>query len=128
MICENVELSFKAEKSQELGGSIQLPIASIPVPTGIVANSSTGASSTGQTATAFESSSVASKIFALELKQITTRGWFNKQLILKDRGPKVDPTRLAAGGDSDMEDDEDADISELELFDLSEDDFASFLQ
>ena len=65
-----------------------------------------------------------SRIFALELKKITTSGWIQKDLKLSSQGPDVDPTRLAAGNsDKEEDDDEQLEIGEFVLGELSAEDY-----
>jgi hypothetical protein len=65
-----------------------------------------------------------SRIFALELKKITTVGWIQKDLKLRSQGPDVDSTRLAAGeSDEEDEDDERLNIEEFVLGELSAEDY-----
>ena len=65
-----------------------------------------------------------SRIFALELKKITTAGWIKKDLKLRSQGPDVDSARLAAGeSDEEDEDDEELKIEEFVLGGLSAEDY-----
>ena len=65
-----------------------------------------------------------SRIFALELKKVTTEGWIRKDLRLRSEGPQIDPTRIAAGGsDDEDDDDEQPKIEELVLGGLSAEEY-----
>ncbi|CAN9179581.1 unnamed protein product [Alternaria alternata] len=112
MICEEVELSFNETQAREREAKGQLPIGKItlatgiPNPTGSAADPQIGFSTNRQVVTMFRGKINESRIFALELKKITTTGWIQKDLRLRSQGPDVDPTRVAAGDSDEQEEDE----------------------
>ncbi|PVI01661.1 hypothetical protein DM02DRAFT_654268 [Periconia macrospinosa] len=111
MICEDVELSFEGEASieREAGSDIQANVAS-----------------NRQTVTIFKGKVGESRIFALELKKISTQGWITKDLVLKNEGPSVEATRLAADGESENEEDDDDErpkTEDLVLTELSKEEY-----
>ena len=116
MMCEEVELSFDETQSREREANGQLPIGKITLaagvlnPVGDAVDPQAGFNSNHQVVTMFKGRVNESRIFALELKKVTTEGWIHKELRLRSKGPDVDPTRLAAGeSDDEDEDDEDGD-------------------
>ena len=132
MICEDVELSFEGKQSLEREGKVELPISKItlaagaPNPVGDAVDPQVSVGASRQTVTIFKGKVGESRIFALELKKVTTEGWIQKDLRLRSEGPQIDPTRIAAGR-SDDEDDEDDDeqskIEELVLGGLSAEEY-----
>jgi hypothetical protein len=128
MICEDVELSFEGKTSLDREGKVELPIGKItlaagtPNPLGNAADPQVSVGSSRQTVTIFKGKVGESRIFALELKKITTEGWIQKDLKLRSEGPTVDATRTAAGGESDSEDDDEQPrIEDLVIGDLDVD-------
>jgi hypothetical protein len=94
MICEDVELSFEGKQSREVEGKVELPIgkitlaAGVPNPLGNTVDPQATIGSDIQTVTIFKGKVEDSQIFALELKKITTEGWFWKDLKLEREGPQ----------------------------------------
>ncbi|RYO63866.1 hypothetical protein AA0116_g4036 [Alternaria tenuissima] len=130
MICEEVELSFDEKQAQEREAKGQLPIgkitlaAGVPNPVGNAADPRLGFNANRQVVTMFKGKINDSRIFALELKKITTAGWIKKDLKLRSQGPDVDSARLAAGeSDEEDEDDEELKIEEFVLGGLSAEDY-----
>ncbi|KAF1954307.1 hypothetical protein CC80DRAFT_493812 [Byssothecium circinans] len=131
MICEDVELSFDETQSREREANGQLPIgkitlaAGVPNPVGDAVDPLVGFSSNRQVVTIFKGKINESRIFALELKKVTTEGWIQKDLRLRSQGPDVDPTRVAAGeSDEEDEDDEQLEIEEFVLGGLSAEEYS----
>jgi hypothetical protein len=120
MMCEDVELSFDETQSREREAKGQMPIGKITLaagvlnPVGNAVDPQAGFSSHRQVVTMFKGKVTESRIFALELKKVTTEGWIQKDLRLKSHGPNVDPTRIAAG----ESDDEDEDYEHLRIEDF----------
>ncbi|RYO36375.1 hypothetical protein AA0111_g2729 [Alternaria arborescens] len=130
MICEEVELLFDEKQAQEREVKGQLPIgkitlaAGVPNPTGSTGDPQIGFNTNRQVVNMFKGEINESRIFALELKKITTVGWIQKDLKLRSQGPDVDSTRLAAGeSDEEDEDDERLKIEEFVLGELSAEDY-----
>ncbi|RYN98081.1 hypothetical protein AA0120_g2749 [Alternaria tenuissima] len=130
MICEEVELSFDEKHAQERELKGQLPIgkitlaAGVPNPAGSTGDPQIGFNTNRQVVNMFKGEINESRIFALELKKITTVGWIQKDLKLRSEGPDVDATRLAAGeSDEEDEDDERLKIEEFVLGELSAGDY-----
>lgn len=130
MICEEVELLFDEKQAQEREVKGQLPIgkitlaAGVPNPTGSTGDPQIGFNTNRQVVNMFKGEINESRIFALELKKITTVGWIQKDLKLRSQGPDVDSTRLAAGeSDEEDEDDERLNIEEFVLGELSAEDY-----
>lgn len=108
MICEDVEVSFGGEQSRAHEGRVELPIgrvalamSGVPVPPaigepGAVAAAQAKASCSQESATLFKARSGQSKIFALELRRVTTELFRRKLLLLKNDGPDFDDVRLAS--------------------------------
>jgi hypothetical protein len=123
MICEDVDLSFNETHAQEREANGQLPLGTIIVAAGvpnIIGNATdpqVGFNSNRQIVTMFRGKVSESRIFALELKKITTQGWIQKELRLRTEGPDVaDPTRVAAAeSDESDEDDEQLGIDDFIL-------------
>ncbi|CAI6331914.1 unnamed protein product [Periconia digitata] len=113
MMCEDVELSFTETQSREREANGQMPIgrialaASVPSAVSNTGDLMAGFASNRQVATMFEGKINESRIFALELKKVTTEGWIRKDLRLRTQGPDVDPTRVAAGYSDEEEEDDD---------------------
>lgn len=105
MICDEVEISFSGDASREVGGQVELPISSmalaanVPDLTGGAVNPGASARVAHKTVTMFKAKTGQSRIFALQLQKVTTRGILQKRLELSQNGPVFDPVRLA-GGDS----------------------------
>jgi hypothetical protein len=134
MICEDVELSFEGKSSLERGGEVELPIGKItlaagaPNPLGDAVDPQVNIGNNRQTVTIFKGKVGESRIFALELKKITTKGWIQKDLKLRSEGPTVEALRTAAGGGSDDEDDdEQPGIEDLVLDGLSQEEYGEML-
>lgn len=102
MICEDVELSFETNKSKEREAHGEVPLETISLAVG-VPNPQAKLASNMQTATIFKAQTGQSKIFALELKVVGTKGWRAKELVLKGDVQGVDPTRQA-GRDGEEDD------------------------
>ncbi|OWY55929.1 hypothetical protein AALT_g11256 [Alternaria alternata] len=127
MICEDVEISMDAAKTQERKVQGEIPVNEILLPSGGVnplgkdANPKLEATSSQHTATLFKANMGESSIFAVELKIVTT-GWLHRKLLkLKDKGPNVGDNRLA-GMDSDEDsDDEESVDGDLILTELDAD-------
>jgi hypothetical protein len=130
MICEEVELCFDEAQAREREAKGQLSMGKItlatgvPNPAGSAADPQIGFTTNRQAVTMFKGKMSESRIFALELKKITTSGWIQKDLKLSSQGPDVDPTRLAAGNsDKEEDDDEQLEIGEFVLGELSAEDY-----
>ncbi|ETS79805.1 hypothetical protein PFICI_07334 [Pestalotiopsis fici W106-1] len=91
-------------RSREIGDQIELPIrqvalaAGAPHPLGDGANPEASFSSAKQNATVFSAKFGEKKIFALELRTVTTPWLRRRRLLLKDDGLEFDPLRLAGDG------------------------------
>ncbi|KAF7532021.1 hypothetical protein G7054_g8322 [Neopestalotiopsis clavispora] len=109
MVCEDVDLYREGLRSREIGGKIELPIGQIalgagaPIALGEEANPKASLSSSKQNATVFSAKFGEKKIFALELRTITTHLFKRRQLQLKNHGPEFDPARLAGDGGPDVD-------------------------
>ncbi|KAH7371576.1 hypothetical protein BKA66DRAFT_572810 [Pyrenochaeta sp. MPI-SDFR-AT-0127] len=129
MICEDVELSFDETQSGEREANAQLPIRKITVAAGVpnlvggAVDPQVGFSSNRQVVTLFKGKINESRIFALELKKVTTKGWVQKDLRLKSSGPDVDPTRIAAGDSDEEDDDEHLKVEDFILGELSAEEY-----
>jgi hypothetical protein len=130
MICEEVELCFDEAQAREREAKGQLSMGKITLATGVLnpagsaADPQIGFTTNRQAVTMFKGKMSESRIFALELKKITTSGWIQKDLKLSSQGPDVDPTRLAAGNsDKEEDDDEQLEIGEFVLGELSAEDY-----
>jgi hypothetical protein len=127
MICEDVDISFEGKQSIERGGNVELPLgmitlaAGVPNPLGNTGNPKARLSESSNMATVFKAKSGNSRIFALELRKVTTAFLRRRELRLKDDGPDVEKGRLL--GNSDDEDD-DGDDEELVLEDIGIEDLA----
>ncbi|KAM0710564.1 hypothetical protein Q7P35_002235 [Cladosporium inversicolor] len=135
MMCEEVELSFDETQSREREANGQLPIGKITLaagvlnPVGDAVDPQAGFNSNHQVVTMFKGRVNESRIFALELKKVTTEGWIHKELRLRSKGPDVDPTRLAAGeSDDEDEDDENPRIEDLVLDGLSAEEYGECIK
>lgn len=134
MICEDVEISMDAAKTQERKAQGEIPVGEILLPSGGMnplgkdANPKLEATSSQHTATLFRASMGESSIFAVELKIVTT-GWLHRRLLrLKNKGPNVGDNRLA-GMDSDEDSDDEAPVDEeLILADLDTDTVNDMIQ
>ena len=117
MICEDVEISMDAAKTQERKAQGEIPVGEILLPSGGTnplgkdVNPKLEATSSQHTATLFKASMRESSIFAVELKIVTTGSIHRKLLRLKDKGPNVGDNRLA-GMDSDEDSDEETPVDE----------------
>jgi len=129
MICEDVELSFEGERSIKREGKTELPIskitltASTPNPAGDTGDPQVSFMANRQTITVFKAKVEERRIFALELRKITTKGWVNKELTLRNEGPEVDETRLAAGESDEEDDDRLENIEDLVLAEFSNEEY-----
>jgi hypothetical protein len=129
MICEDVDVSFAGKQSIEREGNVQLPLgmitlaAGVPNPLGNTGNPQAHLSDSSNKATIFKAKSGNSRIFALELRKVTTAFLRRRELRLKDDGPDVDNGRLLGNSDDEDEEEEDDD-DELVLEDISIEDFA----
>lgn len=102
MICEDVELSFETNQSREREAHGEVPLGTISIAPG-APNPQARLVSNMQTATIFKAQTGQSKIFALELRVVSTKGWRTKELVLKGDVQGIDPTR-EAGRDERKED------------------------
>ena len=109
MICEDVEIIPNAELAQESKAQGKIPVGEILLPSGGVnlprMYSKLGAASSSHTATLFQAKSGESKIFAVELKKVTTRVLHRK--LLSSKGER--PLNLVNFGLTSMNSDEDND-------------------
>jgi len=95
MICEDIDVSFKEKRGQEADGHLEIPIAQaagVPIPLG---NPQAKMAIKKNKAATFKGKSGQSKIFALQLKKVTT-GMLRKrnELDLNRLGPRVGTPRL----------------------------------
>jgi hypothetical protein len=134
MICEDVELSFDETQSREREVKGELPIGKItlatgaPNPLGDAVDPQVVFSANRQVVTMFKGKIEESRIFALELKKVTTEGWIQKDLRLRSQGPDIDPTRVAAGdSDTESDDDEQPKIETLVLGGLSAEEYVEMV-
>jgi hypothetical protein len=133
MICEDVELSFDETKSKEREAKGEVPVSKITLAAGVqnplsdALNPQIGFATNCRTVTLFQGKTSESRIFALELKKVTTMGWIQKDLKLRSQGPDVDPTRVAAGDSDDDEDDEQPKVEELILHGLSDEEYGEIV-
>lgn len=117
MMCEDVEISMDAAKTQERKAQGEIPVGEILLPASGVnqlgkdANPKLEATSSQHTATLFKANMEENSIFAVELKIVTTGSIHRKLLRLKDKGPNVGDNRLA-GMDSDEDSDEETPVDE----------------
>ncbi|PNP40735.1 hypothetical protein THARTR1_11237 [Trichoderma harzianum] len=122
MVCEDVEISYEGLKEREWQGHIELPLGEIPLAAGVPAttgdavNPEVKIEGHREKATVFKARSGQSKIFALELKRVTTKFLNKQELILKNKGPKVDAGRVL--GDQEEEEEEEVTVDDLLLQDL----------
>ncbi|KAF2963134.1 hypothetical protein GQX73_g10439 [Xylaria multiplex] len=109
MTAEDVELDFTSASEHQRQGELEAPVAAVAlaaagVPSGLLGDSGVGNPQTAvgsgrKVATVFKSSAARSNIFALELRIVTTALFRRRELTLKEDGPKVNPGRLADGGE-----------------------------
>ena len=131
MICEDVELSFEGKASIKREGRIEIPVGEITLAAGALNTVSNASDPQGsfasnrQTVTIFKGQTGKSRIFALELRKISMKGWIWKDLDLQNEGPAVDATRLAANGESGDEEDADErpNIEDLVLTRLGQEEY-----
>ncbi|RTE69938.1 hypothetical protein BHE90_015669 [Fusarium euwallaceae] len=121
MVCEDVDVSYEGVEKRELDGHVELPLGEIAlaasVPGASGANPEVKVETRREMATVFKARSGQSRIFALELKRVTTTFLQKKELILKGDGPKVNVGRVL--GDEDTEDEEESvTVDDLVLKDL----------
>ena len=123
MVCEDVDLSYDGAEKREWEGHFELPLGQVSLAAGAPSalgkgkNSEIKAEARREMATDFRARSGQSKIFALEVKRVTTKFLQKKELVLKGDGPKVDVGRVL--GDQDAQDDKPVTVDDLVLGDLS---------
>lgn len=117
MICEDVELGLNTATSDQRQAAGEVPVGAIalasgaPNPLGNSADPKLTACKSHEAAISFEARFNGSQIFAVELREVTTKWLHRKELILKSDGPgNIDPSRLA-GRESDEDGDDDLDKS-----------------
>ncbi|KAH6697365.1 hypothetical protein F5X68DRAFT_226744 [Plectosphaerella plurivora] len=126
MIATAVEVDTSGSKSRERGGNLQLPLATIalgaagvPLPPGLlpeIADPSIEASRTKTTARVFKATVPDERIFALELRIVTTKLLRRKELKLKEGGPAFDEGSIHDGrADSSDEEEEEPPVEDLVL-------------
>jgi len=129
MVCDDVEVSLEGKQTLESEGHVEIPIgtitlaAGIPNPLGEAGQPQGNLSINKSVATIFKAKSGQSKIFALELRKVTTELLRRKELVLKDNGPDVGDGRLL-GDDEDEMGDESVTVADLILEKLSPEEFA----
>ncbi|KPM43904.1 hypothetical protein AK830_g2586 [Neonectria ditissima] len=110
MVCEDVDLSYEGETERVQEGHVEIPVAKValaagvPVPPGSKFNSEMKADARREMATVFKAKSGQSKIFALELRRVSTTILKRTELIANTDGPKADSGRLLADNDDGYED------------------------
>jgi len=110
MTCEDVTINFENKSELEVDGHVKVPIGKITVggmPLGNAGDPKVGAGAHKKTATVFKAESGSNRIFALELRKVTTSKFNSKILKMRDSGPVVKEGRLAADNSDDSEDSDD---------------------
>lgn len=126
MIATAVDIDISGSKSRERGGKIQLPLAAVALgaagvalPLGIltdIGNPSIEMSTTRTTARVFKATVPDERIFALELRIVTTTLLRWKELKLKEGGPTFDEGIIHDGkGYSSDEEEEEPSVDDLVL-------------
>ncbi|KAI1826113.1 hypothetical protein F4861DRAFT_134669 [Xylaria intraflava] len=134
MTAEDIDFDFTDATERGRTGEIEAPLATVAlsaagIASGLlgdpsVGNAQTVASSGEKIATVFKSSARQRKIFALELRIVTTALFRRRELSLREDGPKVGAGRLADGDDSDSEDeDEIVEVEKMILENFTEGEF-----
>jgi hypothetical protein len=114
MLCEDVELRANTVRSDQRHATGEVPIgpltqtAGAPSPFGGLANPKLTAYKSREAATSFEANLGNRQIFAVELRKVTTKRFYSKELRLKNDGPRnMDPSRLAS---NELDDDDSDDL------------------
>lgn len=126
MTCQDVEVSYEGSREMEVNGQVQVPIAEIissgagtGVGIGNVANPQVSVARRQDVATVFEGRSGAKTIFAIEVKEVTTKPLHRKSLLLKKHDLNPGSGRwLEDGGDREAEEDLTVDDLILEEVDI----------
>lgn len=113
MICEDVEHGRNTASTTQLQAAGKVPVGAIVnaaggyVPLGDAADPKLALEKSREASTSFQAKYETGKIFAVELREVTSRLFQRKKLKLSNTGPgNIDPARLA---DIDLDDNEDDD-------------------
>lgn len=134
MLCEDVELCREGLRSREVGGETELPIAQVALPAGVPdsigyeVNPKVSLGCSTQNATIFGAKFGEKRIFALELRKITTQPLRRRRLQLKNYGPDFDPARLAGDGGPEMDVIKPITAKDLVLDSFDEDDIEDLIK
>ncbi|RTE81408.1 hypothetical protein BHE90_004070 [Fusarium euwallaceae] len=119
MTATAVELDLSGSKSRECNGKLELPLATIALTAEVapkMGDLKLEAGSTSKVARAFTAAVPDERIFALELRIVTTAALRWRELKLKEGGPKVEPGRLQEDKDeSSSDEDEPPAVEDLVL-------------
>ncbi|CZR58256.1 uncharacterized protein PAC_08147 [Phialocephala subalpina] len=140
MTAEDVKLDFSDEASHDNSGHAEVPLATLAVPAASAAGNLLGGSDVGnlkakaggsqKVARVFKAKSGQSSIFALELRIVTTAWMRQRELKLKEGGPKIKPGRLAGDediSDSESEDEEPQTVEDLVLEGFTEKEYSQMI-
>jgi hypothetical protein len=113
MICEDVEIGWESESGTEKEGHVEAPVgmitlaAGFPNPLGDTGDSGASLTKTEMKGRLFKAKSGKSKIFALQLRNVTKGYWIKRErdkLILAKKGPQSSEGRLLDGDEGAAED------------------------
>jgi hypothetical protein len=119
MVCEDVEVEWTSEEKRDAEGHVTAPVGTIalaagaPLPPGTNIDPQLKLSGNKVTGRVFKAKSGTSKIFAVQLREVTNGKWLKrKELDLKDNGPSIEKGRKLDGEAGDGNDS----IPDEELF------------
>lgn len=134
MTAEEVDIDYSGAIEKNIDGKLEAPLATVGlaaagVPTGLLGGVDAGtvhanAGSGRRLASVFRAKSASSRIFALELRVVTTKWLWQRQLKLQEIGPKFAVGRLAgAGNESDSEEEMTPEAEDLVLANFDDEDY-----